>query len=168
VLDVEQILRDVMPTGKEDIDPETIGPPPVLPPGTIILAADDSPVARSLIEQALKAMKAPYIMTRNGQEAWECLQSVSEEAQAQGKTVQDKVALVLTDLEMPVMDGFTLTRQIKRDPRFKSLPVVIHSSLTGTANEGHVKAVGADAHIAKFAVKELAATLRQVLTRQAP
>jgi len=86
-------------------------------------------------------------------------------AEAEGKTVQDKVALVLTDLEMPVMDGFTLTRNIKQDGRFKGIPVIIHSSLTGTANEGHVKSVGADAYIAKFVAEELGATIRQVLAR---
>ena len=75
----------------------------------------------------------------------------------------DKVALILTDLEMPVMDGFTLTRNIKQDRRFQSIPVVIHSSLTGTANEAHVNSVGADAYVAKFVAAELATTIRQVL-----
>jgi two-component system, chemotaxis family, chemotaxis protein CheV len=102
-------------------------------------------------------------MTKTGQEAWDRLQTIEAEARAEGKTVQDKVALVLTDLEMPVMDGFTLTRNIKNDQRFKSIPVVIHSSLTGTANEAHVKSVGADAYVAKFVAPELAATIRQVL-----
>ena len=164
VLDVEQILRDVMPTSQEEITPQSIGIAVNLPKGSVILAADDSPMARSMIEQGLKAMGAPYIMTKTGQEAWDRLQAISEEARAEGKTVQDKVALVLTDLEMPVMDGFTLTRNIKQDQRFKSIPVVIHSSLTGTANEGHVKTVGADAYVAKFVAKELALTIRQVLT----
>jgi two-component system chemotaxis response regulator CheV len=81
--------------------------------------------------------------------------------------VRDKVALVLTDLEMPVMDGFTLTRNIKQDPRFKTVPVIIHSSLTGSTNEGHVKSVGADAYIAKFVAEELGATIRSVLARTA-
>ena len=164
VLDVEQILRDVMPTSQEEITPQSIGIAVNLPKGSVILAADDSPMARSMIEQGLKAMGAPYIMTKTGQEAWDRLQAISEEARAEGKTVQDKVALVLTDLEMPVMDGFTLTRNIKQDQRFKSIPVVIHSSLTGTANEGHVKTVGADAYVAKFVAKELALTIRHVLT----
>lgn len=163
VLDVEQILRDVMPTAQEEITPQSIGTAVSLPKGSIILAADDSPVARSMIEQGLKAMGTPYIMTKTGQEAWDRLQSIADEAKAEGKTAQDKVALVLTDLEMPVMDGFTLTRNIKQDQRFKSIPVVIHSSLTGTANEGHVKTVGADAYVAKFVAKELASTIRQVL-----
>jgi two-component system chemotaxis response regulator CheV len=108
-------------------------------------------------------MGASYVMTKTGQEAWERLQAIEVEAKSEGKTAQDKVALVLTDLEMPIMDGFTLTRKIKQDQRFKSIPVVIHSSLTGAANEAHVKSVGADAYIAKFVAVELAATIRQVL-----
>ncbi len=163
VLDVEQILRNVMPIADKAITPELVGAAVRLPPGSIILAADDSPVARMMIEQGLTAMDTPFVMTKTGQEAWDRLQAMDVEAKAEGKTVQDKVALVLTDLEMPVMDGFTLTRNIKQDPRFKSIPVVIHSSLTGTANEAHVNSVGADAYVAKFAAPELAATLRQVL-----
>ena len=165
VLDVEQILRDVMPA--ENQDAGTLSDTKViLPPGTVVLAADDSALARSMIEQGLTSMGVPYIMTRTGKEAWEKLQAISDQAIAEGKTAQDKVALILTDLEMPEMDGFTLTRNIKSDARFKSLPVVIHSSLTGAANEGHVKSVGADAYIAKFAAEELASTLTEVLSRR--
>lgn len=165
VLDVEQILRDVMPA--ENLDAGTLSDTKVtLPPGTVVLAADDSALARSMIEQGLTSMGVPYIMTRTGKEAWEKLQAISDQAIAEGKTAQDKVALILTDLEMPEMDGFTLTRNIKSDARFKSLPVVIHSSLTGAANEGHVKSVGADAYIAKFAAEELASTLTEVLSRR--
>jgi two-component system chemotaxis response regulator CheV len=104
-------------------------------------------------------------MTKTGKEAWERLQSIAATAQAEGKTVQDKVALILTDLEMPEMDGFTLTRKIKQDPRFKSIPVVIHSSLSGSTNEDHVKNVGADAYVAKFDAEELAATIRKTLAQ---
>jgi two-component system, chemotaxis family, chemotaxis protein CheV len=163
VLDVEQILRNVMPTTEEVITPETVGSAVTLPSGAIILAADDSPVARMMIEQGLHAMGTEFIMTKTGQEAWDRLQAIEVEAKAHGQSAKDKVALVLTDLEMPVMDGFTLTRNIKQDQRFKSIPVVIHSSLTGTANEAHVNSVGADAYVAKFVATELAATIRQVL-----
>ena len=163
VLDVEQILRNVMPANQQETSLEAAGDAVVLPKGSIVLAADDSPVARLMIEQGLGAMGASYIMTKTGQEAWERLQTIEAEAQAEGKTAQDKVAVVLTDLEMPVMDGFTLTRNIKQDPRFKSIPVVIHSSLTGTTNEAHVQSVGADAYVAKFMASELAAALRQVI-----
>jgi two-component system chemotaxis response regulator CheV len=165
VLDVEQILRDVFPQQHQASKDDAVIPTLHLPPGTVVLAADDSAVARMMIEQGLKAMNVPYIMTKTGQEAWDRLQAISASAQAEGKTVRDKVALVLTDLEMPEMDGFTLTRNIKQDARFKSIPVIIHSSLTGTTNESHVKSVGADAYIAKFVAQELAATIRDVLAR---
>ncbi|MCU0762841.1 MAG: chemotaxis protein [Hydrogenophaga sp.] len=163
VLDVEQILRDVMPTAQEAITPQSVGAAVTLPKDAIILAADDSPVARMMIEQGLNAMGTPFVMTKTGQEAWDRLEAMDTEARAEGRTIQDKVALILTDLEMPVMDGFTLTRNIKGDQRFKSIPVVIHSSLTGTANEAHVNSVGADAYVAKFVAHELAATIRGVL-----
>ena len=166
VLDVEQILRSVWPVHEEDVNPATIGPALLLPPGTVVLAADDSAFARTLIESGLTAMQAPFIMTKSGKEAWEMLESISESMVAEGKTIYDKVSLVLTDLEMPEMDGFTLTRKVKQDPRFSSLPVVIHSSLSGTANEALVQKVGADAYVAKFVADDLAATIRQVLAKK--
>lgn len=165
VLDVEQILRQITPRDAKDIDSETIGARLVIKPGSVILAADDSAVARGLIGQALDAIGAPYIMTKTGKEAWEKLQSIAAVALAEGKPLRDKVAMVLTDLEMPEMDGFTLTRNIKQDDRFRGLPVVIHSSLSGTTNEDHVKSVGADAYVAKFVADELAATIREVVGR---
>lgn len=165
VLDVEQILRQITPSDSKDVDPETIGDKLKMKDGAVIIAADDSAVARSLIEQALGAMGAPYIMTKTGKEAWEKLQSLATAAQGEGRTIYDKVAMVLTDLEMPEMDGFSLTRKIKRDERFKLLPVVIHSSLSGSTNEEHIKTVGADGYVAKFVAEELAAKIRQVLAK---
>jgi two-component system chemotaxis response regulator CheV len=165
VLDVEQILRDVFPEQHQLVDETSKIPTVHIAPGSVILAADDSAVARMMIEQGLKAMQVNYIMTKTGKEAWDRLQAMHSEAASQGKSIRDKVALVLTDLEMPEMDGFTLTRNIKQDPRFANIPVIIHSSLTGTTNEGHVKSVGADAYVAKFVAEELGATIRQVLTR---
>ena len=165
VLDVEQILRDVLPDSSGKMEMESTEVQLTIPPGKVILAADDSPLARSMIENGLKAMKAPFVMTKTGQEAWTKIQSMADAAEAEGKTIQDKVAMVLTDLEMPEMDGFTLTRNIKNDQRFKSIPVVIHSSLTGEANENHVKSVGADAYVAKFAADEMASAIRNVLTK---
>jgi two-component system, chemotaxis family, chemotaxis protein CheV len=163
VLDVETILRQVMPSNELEVDPERIGPQVEIRPGAVILAADDSLIARTMIEEGLTAMGLPYIMCKTGKEAWDQLQAISTKAQAEGRTAGDRIALVLTDLEMPEMDGFTLTRNIKQDPRFSSIPVVIHSSLTGTANEAHVKKVGADAYVAKFVAEDLANALRQVL-----
>ena len=165
VLDVEAIQRRVSPAPEQEVNPHTIGPELGLRPGTVVLAADDSPMARTLMEKSLEAMGAPFIMTRSGKEAWERLQELDSEAQKAGQSIRDKVALVLTDLEMPEMDGFTLTRNIKQDGRFKGIPVVIHSSLSGTTNEDHVRSVGADAYVAKFAPQELAEVLRSVMHR---
>ncbi|MFS8977358.1 chemotaxis protein [Cupriavidus necator] len=165
VLDVEQILRDVLPARQPDVDPGAVGPQLHLRPGAKVIAADDSALARGLIEQGLKALGAPVVMTKSGKEAWDLLDKIAAEAASHGRSVQDEVALVLTDLEMPEMDGFTLTRKIKADSRLKQVPVVIHSSLSGEASEEHVRKVGADAYVAKFVAKELADTIREVLTR---
>ena len=163
VLDVEAILQMVSPSPEQHVDPQKMGPQLKLKPGTVILAADDSFVARAMIERGLQAMKAPYEMTKSGQEAWDRLNAIATAAEAEGKTILDKVCLVLTDLEMPEMDGFTLTRKIKQDPRFSALPVVIHSSLSGSTNEEHVRSVGADGYVAKFVAEDLANTIRSVL-----
>jgi two-component system chemotaxis response regulator CheV len=164
VLDVETILRQMNPHDAKEITEESVGGQKIkLKPGVHILAADDSVVARSLIEQGLETMGLPYIMTKTGKEAWDKLRDIATAAEAEGLTVQDKIALVLTDLEMPEMDGFTLTRNIKQDPRFRAIPVVIHSSLSGTTNEELVKRVGADGYVAKFVPEEFAATIREAL-----
>ena len=164
VLDVEQILHITSPIEKTRKETQLSSLQSMIKPGAIVLAADDSKVARSLIEHGLESLGLPYIMTKTGKEAWEKLQSIAAESQQHaGTQISDKIALVLTDLEMPEMDGFTLTRSIKKNARFKDLPVLIHSSLSGTTNEEHVKSVGADAYVAKFNADELAAALRNVL-----
>ena len=163
VLDVETILRNMNPDSGPEINQRTVGAKIQIKPGSVVLAADDSVVARALIEQGLEAMGLPFIMVKSGKEAWDQLGSIANAAEAEGKTVHDKIALVLTDLEMPEMDGFTLTRSIKKSGRFGGLPVIIHSSLSGTTNEEHVKNVQADAYVAKFSAEELATTIRRLL-----
>ncbi|WP_345798082.1 chemotaxis protein [Castellaniella sp. MT123] len=166
VLDVEAILQTVTPVkDRHQVDPKDVGDQIQLKPGTVILMADDSFVARALMEQALKALKVPYEMVKSGREAWDRLNVLKAAAEAEGKTILDKVSLMLTDLEMPEMDGFTLTRNIKQDARMRALPVVIHSSLSGSANEDHVRSVGADGYVAKFSAEELSSTIRKVLAR---
>jgi len=165
ILDVESILQRILPSTEVEVKANSVGPAVKLKPGSIVVAADDSFVARSMIEQELKALSLPYEMYKTGQEAWNRLQTIGAECQAAGVPVHDRVAVVLTDLEMPEMDGFTLTRNVKKDAAMRGVPVVIHSSLTGDTNENHVKSAGADAYVAKFAAKELADVLRTVLAR---
>ncbi len=163
VLDVEKVLRDVLPSRVPEVNTQHLGQQLQLPPGSVILAADDSFVARSQIEKVLQALDAPYVMAKTGKEAWDKLQNLAQEAKAEGRRVDERVAAVLTDLEMPEMDGFTLTRRIKDDERFKRIPVVIHSSLTGQANEDHARNVGAEGYVAKFVAEELGSAIRRAL-----
>lgn len=163
ILDVETILREALPSrfrsGEELTQTSTVQ----IPNGAVILYADDSAVARRQIESVLTRLGLAFIGAKTGKEAWDRLKSLALEARNAGVPLQQKVALVLTDLEMPEMDGFTLTRQIKEDDALKSVPVVIHSSLSGTANESHSKSVGADGYIAKFVPDELANEVNRVL-----
>ncbi len=163
VLDVEQILRIVLParfrTGDEMVD----GPIIQIPHGSVIVYADDSAVARSQIEKTLHHLNLPFIGTKTGKEAWERLQLLAAEAQAANIPVKNKVALVLTDLEMPEMDGFMLTRNIKSHDLLREVPVVIHSSLSGSANESHAKSVNADGFVPKFSPEELARAISRVM-----
>ena len=102
-------------------------------------------------------------MSKHVKESWDKLQVMQAGAIAQGKELRDKVSFVLTDLKKSEMDAFTITRNTNQDDRFKGLPVIIHSSLSGTTNEEHVRSVGADAYVAKFVAEELAATIREVV-----
>ncbi|TBL63417.1 chemotaxis protein [Hafnia paralvei] len=163
VLDVEQILYDIIPSGR-DVDVDAIEEKIyALKPGALAIVAEDSKVARSMLEQGLKGMGIPALMHTTGLEAWGKIQSIAAEAKAAGQPITDRIGLVLTDIEMPEMDGFTLTRNIKNEPALKHIPVVIHSSLSGSANEDHVRKVGANGYVAKFDVAELSAVIHKAL-----
>ncbi|ODS93841.1 MAG: chemotaxis protein CheV [Comamonas sp. SCN 65-56] len=169
VLDVEAIVQMVTPeSDRHKVEGKKLGSKLQMRGDAIVLAADDSFVARSLLEQELKALSASYEIVKSGKEAWERLNALFEVAEEEGKSIFDKVGLVLTDLEMPEMDGFTLTRNIKQDPRFARLPVLIHSSLSGTTNEDLVRKVGANGYVAKFEATELANAIRGAVASTAP
>ncbi|MDA8153258.1 MAG: chemotaxis protein [Acidithiobacillus sp.] len=163
VLDVEQILRLALPARFKGGDEVAEVHDVEIPQGSVILYADDSGVARSQIEKTLTLLGLPFVGAKTGKEAWERLQSMAKEAKSAGIPIRNKVAMVLTDLEMPEMDGFTLTRHIKENDLLKKVPVVIHSSLSGTANESHANSVGADGYVAKFVPDELARAIAKVL-----
>ena len=77
----------------------------------------------------------------------------------------DEIDMIMVDAEMPEMDGYVLTRNIKADPRFSGIPVVMHSSLSSEANRAMGKHVGVDAYVAKFDAEVLADTIRPMLQR---
>ena len=167
VLDVEQILNDVIPSVRDVKESDVQHKNFNLKPGAIAIVAEDSKVARQMLEQGLKVMGIPAEMHITGKEAWERIKLISQQAQAEGVSVHEKISMVLTDLEMPEMDGFTLTRNIKSDQLLKNIPVVIHSSLSGSANEDHVRKVGANGYVAKFEINELSAVIHKVLEEAA-
>ncbi len=111
-----------------------------------IFVVDDSNVARKQITRALDQAGLHYITAINGREALEMLQGWCEG----GEPISNKISMMISDIEMPEMDGYTLTKEVKDDPRLKGLYVLLHSSLSGVFNEGMVKQVGADHFLAKF------------------
>jgi two-component system, chemotaxis family, chemotaxis protein CheV len=84
-------------------------------------------------------------------------------AKSVGRKASDMISLVLTDIEMPEMDGYILTRMIKGDPRFAGIPVIMHSSLSGMSNQQLGKSVGVDEYVAKFEPQRLSETLTRRL-----
>ncbi|MBU9845836.1 chemotaxis protein [Rahnella ecdela] len=162
VLDVEQILHDIIPNSNIDMDKKKTSAFK-LKPGTVAIVAEDSKVARQMLEKGLNMMEIPAQMHVTGLEAWNKIRKMAEECKAEGLPIADKISFVLTDLEMPEMDGFTLTLNIKRDEFLKNIPVIIHSSLSGSANEDHVRKVGADGYVAKFEINELEAAIHKAL-----
>ncbi|MDK2123802.1 chemotaxis protein [Parachitinimonas caeni] len=131
--------------------------------GKTVFFADDSVVARKQITKTLDTMGIHHIHAINGKKAWEELQKVALQADAMGKRVKDMVHLILTDVEMPEMDGYMLTKQIKSDPRFAGIPVLMHSSLSGMSNQKLGQSVGVDAYVAKFEPQRLSETISSML-----
>jgi two-component system chemotaxis response regulator CheV len=102
-------------------------------------------------------------MTKSGKEAWDKLHEIAAETKAQGKPVKNRICLVLTDVEMPEMDGYMLTKMIKSDARFAGIPVLMHSSLSGASNQKLGESVGVDAYVSKFEPQKLSMKLREML-----
>lgn len=160
ILDVEQVLASAF--GIEPV-PEMV--PVVTERDSTVFFVDDSAVARKEIVMVLDKLGAKYQQATNGQEAWDKLQSLANRAQQDGLPVSDQISMILVDAEMPVMDGYVLTKNIKSDRRFDGIPVVMHSSLSSDANRDMGKRVGVDAYVAKFDPAVLADTLRPLLQR---
>ena len=91
------------------------------------------------------------------------LQNIAEHCEATGRDIKNEISLILTDVEMPEMDGYVLTRKIKADNRFDGIPVIMHSSLTAGQNQDLGRNVGADAYVSKFQPRELSAKLEEMI-----
>jgi two-component system chemotaxis response regulator CheV len=159
ILDVEKILNEISPLNTEvsedvasDIDVSESE-------DKIIFIADDSSVARNQVKKALTALGLEIEIAKNGQEALDRLKEIAAET----GDVTDKVGVLVSDIEMPEMDGYTLTAEIKNTPELEKLNVVLHTSLSGVFNQAMVQKVGADDFIAKFHPDELATAVQKWL-----
>jgi two-component system chemotaxis response regulator CheV len=159
ILDVEKILHEISPLNT-DISNEVADKLDVSSSeGKIIFIADDSSVARNQVQKALTALGLKIEVAKNGLEALNMLKDLASET----GDVTDKVGVLVSDIEMPEMDGYTLTAEIRNDPELQRLHVVLHTSLSGVFNQAMVKKVGADDFIAKFHPDELASAVEKWL-----
>jgi two-component system chemotaxis response regulator CheV len=159
ILDVEQILANAFGEGVvgnvERVESEQ---------NLCIFFADDSMVARRKIAEVLDKMGVKHMQSNNGQEAWDRLKAMADTAQNAGTSLRDQIQVILTDAEMPEMDGYVLTQNIKTDRRFDGIPVVMHSSLSSDANRAMGTRVGVDYYVPKFDSMILSNVLRPLLT----
>jgi two-component system chemotaxis response regulator CheV len=160
MLDVERVLAE---TDKVDDAMIFSGISSLGRDDLTILFADDSSVARGQIERTLEVLGVRHISAVNGRAAWDELQRIATLAETSGKHVKDYVQLVLTDVEMPEMDGYLLTKNIKADSRFSGIPVIMHSSLSSMSNQQLGRSVGVDEYVPKFEPHRLAETLGRLL-----
>ncbi len=165
MMDVEKILSETT-----NYDDEIVfrNIKPLENPELRVFFADDSAVARKQIQRTLEAMGVKYVAAINGREAWDELERMAAYAQSCGREVTELVSLVLTDIEMPEMDGYILTKKIKSDPRFAGVPVIMHSSLSGMSNQQLGKSVGVDEYVPKFEPQRLSETLTRRLQESVP
>ncbi|WP_159878285.1 chemotaxis protein [Aquitalea denitrificans] len=159
MMDVEKVLAE---TSLVDDSHHFINIEPVKEE-RMIFFTDDSAVARKQIERTLEAMQIKYAYAINGMRAWEELQKMAMQADLTGKRLNETLHLVLTDVEMPEMDGYMLTKLIKSDPRFAGIPVLMHSSLSGSSNQKLGQSVGVDEYVSKFEAQKLSMKLREML-----
>jgi two-component system chemotaxis response regulator CheV len=152
IIDVEQILSEVAPTRQnissgivtDDIQENA--------KQHHILIVDDSSVARKQIKRCMEDVGFATTVLCDGKEALTYLQNLV----ADGVDVTDHFSMIISDIEMPEMDGYTLTTAIRNDSRLQDLFILLHTSLSGVFNEAMVKKVGADGFLAKFQPDELA------------
>lgn len=158
ILDFEKIISDISPeTGLKVSEIEQLGPRQrnTAP----ILIAEDSALLGKLISESLtKAGYTNLTMTMNGQEAWDKLNEYKEAG-----TLEQKVRLIITDIEMPQMDGHRLTKLVKDSSAFAHIPVVIFSSLVNEEMRRKGEALGADAQLSKPEIGHLVEAIDEIL-----
>ncbi|MBJ2127624.1 chemotaxis protein CheV [Alteromonas sp. IB21] len=159
ILDVEKILNEISPLNAEVSAEVAEGLTTEGQENKIIFIADDSSVARNQVRKALTSLGLEIELAKNGLEALNRLKEIA----AEYGDVTNRVGVLVSDIEMPEMDGYTLTAEIKNTPELQKLHVVLHTSLSGVFNQAMVQKVGADDFIAKFHPDELATAVQKWL-----
>ncbi len=155
VLDVERVLAEVI--GSDDVVSEAvIGEARLGEPNTV-LVVDDSVVARNQIKRTVQQIGAEYMLANDGQQALDLLTSMA----ADDPDAFARLTLIISDIEMPQMDGYTLVTHLRNHEALRHLPVILHTSMSGNFNKAMVDKVGADEFIAKFEPDELANAARR-------
>jgi len=158
VLDVEKILADIISV-KDTVSSDTISVSQQNDyANNHVLIIDDSSMARKQITRVLDQLDLPHMVLKNGKEAYDLLLSWADDTSI---PVTERCGLIVSDVEMPEMDGYTLTKKIKEHPELRKLQVLLHSSISGTFNMNMVRKVGADDFLAKYDPDELA---RRIIT----
>ena len=159
IIDVEKILAEVSPLG-EDVTEAVLSKSADRVPGHLpILVVDDSSVARRQIERCLTAIGMEVVTRNDGKQAYQYLKEVT----ADGSRAKDHFSLIISDVEMPEMDGYTLVTKLKGDPALADMFIMLHTSLSGVFNQAMVRKVGADDFMAKFSPDELAERVMEII-----
>lgn len=161
MMDVEKVLSETTHFDSDGLIFKSVKP--LGKANRTVFFADDSSVARNQIAKTLEAMQVNHISAINGQQAWIELTKMADYADASQMPLKEMLQVILTDVEMPEMDGYMLTRKIKADKRFAGIPVLMHSSLSSLSNQQLGKAVGVDEYVPKFEPQKLAQALARLL-----
>lgn len=146
VIDVEKVLAEIVPMNTKVSQEKLALPLLEQARGREVLLVDDSSVALSQLRDTLSQLGIRAHTASDGLKGLKQLKKWADE----GVVLTDKLLMVFTDAEMPEMDGYRLTSEIRSDARLKDLHVVLHTSLSGSFNEAMVKKVGCDAFLSKF------------------
>jgi two-component system chemotaxis response regulator CheV len=160
MMDVEKVLSETTSIDNEIMFRSVVN---LNRPDLTVFYCDDSSVARKQIERTLGVMGLKGVSAVNGRQMWEEMDKVAKYAQSIDRPASSIINLVLTDIEMPEMDGYILTKKIKSDPRFNGIPVIMHSSLSGMSNQKLGMSVGVDEYVPKFEPQRLSETLSRLL-----
>jgi two-component system chemotaxis response regulator CheV len=157
IIDVEKVMSEII--GTVETVSEGIIEDEVRDEIQHVLIADDSSVARNQVKRVLDQLGVETTVCNDGKHALDQLKAWV----AEGIDISSYLSMIISDVEMPVMDGYTLTTEIRKDPALASLHVVLHTSLSGVFNETMVQKVGADAFLAKYEPDELASLVQNRL-----